>query len=87
MADSLKNSKYCMLTILGFVGYAHVIGPKLMASLNQKFRKYYKDKNSDALAMLPKSSPVTIVVDSPERVYKLQMMNLLAYKFGIEVSL
>ena len=85
MVEDLKNSKYCMLTVLSYVDYAHVIGPKLMANLNKKFRSYFTDKNQDALAMLQKAA-VTIVVDSLDRVKQLQMMNLIAYKFGIEVS-
>ena len=43
--SELKNSKYCMFTIMSFVDLSHIVNAEILSNLNQKFRNWSQHKS------------------------------------------
>ena len=84
--NELSCSKYCILTVMSYIDYSHIVNREIMRKLNQRFRGYSLDKAEDGLNMLTKAT-VTFRLDSPANVKMLGKINLMHYKFGLYVHI
>ena len=54
--NELSCSKYCMLTVMSYIDYSHIVNREILRKLNQRFRNFSLDKAEDGLNMLPKAT-------------------------------
>ena len=82
----LRNSRYCLFTILSYVDYCHKVNQEVLSKLNRRFRTLSQDKCTGDHSMLVKKK-VMFKIDSKEKVRWIAQINLLHYHFGLEVKL
>ena len=82
--EELRNSKYCMFTVMSYVDYSHIVNEKIIAKLDKRFRTYSHDRCEDAQSMLVKET-VIFQINTNESVRQIAQLNLLHYRFGLNV--
>lgn len=84
--SGIGDSKYCLLTILSYTDYSHLVNHRILSRLNKRFSAMSRDRDHGCLRMLPKSRQI-FKVDSPTKVRKLAHVNLMHFIFGLIVDL
>ena len=84
--NELRKSKYCFFIVMSFVDVSHKVNNQIISKLSKHFREYSLDKSQDGQNMLVKES-VTFQVWSQESVRNMAKLNLLHYKFGLNIHI